>query len=90
MIKHAEPVQISTLLDSLISRASKMRDAVADAAVWATTLKDVKNKFMDQSVDRRFSDELLGPGNWPHLPDFPIKKGYKWRPINDAKKQRFG
>ena len=90
-IKHAEPVQVSTLLrrfknfiDSLIHCASKMRDPLADAAVWATTLSDVRSKFPDQPVHRRFFDELLSPGNWAPPPIFRINTGYKWRPINDA------
>jgi hypothetical protein len=72
-------------ISNLTSRTSKKRNAVADAAVWAATMKDVKNKFMDMPVDRRFFDELFGLGGWLPLPRFPIKQGDNWRPIDDAK-----
>jgi hypothetical protein len=92
IVKQSEPVQVSTLLersedftDSLVRRASKMRDAATDAAVWEATLKDVKNKFLDKPVVLRFFKKLFGPGGWPPLPRFPIKQGNKRRLIDDAK-----
>eukprot|EP00972_Heterocapsa_arctica_P017348 2561212-Heterocapsa_arctica.AAC.1 len=40
---------------------------------------------MDKPADRRFFDELFGPGNGLPLARFPIKQHYKWRLIGDAK-----